>query len=439
MPTLYYSSGQAARELGVTPNQIRTLCESGSIKATRTPGGQWRIPQEELRRLKHEGLPPAARPLPNQSDAAADSGARSRRMNHALLADPSERVIESAEDVLCLQNELKVLALCRQKEEELDWFRDREKEAEQRSSAQHRAEFEQDMQIEAERARQQWEVNWTRFALDRMTPNVVSAEDRLKVYQSVQKTLSMLQLWQPDEIVERVITGAVDKALAPWKRRQEYQSAIERACSTLPADIQRLKECEHLKLRAVESARAAIAELPESAPYGELEVVAVRAMRAIIVAYEHAKACEKIISSAWFLDSTPEEHKQCKEAVRLALESIEVGAPMSQMQEAAERAMAPYREKIAQRERHASNVLIEQIRLMTAGTAVGNHLGHIEKYLERQYEYPKGYTGIVELRKDADQLRKVIRDTLVDEYMAKRDMDGAQIRRRIEELIDEKL
>jgi excisionase family DNA binding protein len=438
MPTLYYSSGQAARELSATPNQIRTLCESGSIEATRTGGGQWRIRQQEVQRLKREGLPPVARPLPNQSDVRTPEGERSRRVNH-VLGDPSERVIESAEDVLCLQNEVKALALRRQKEEELDWFRDREKEAEEQRSAQQRAKFENDMRIEAERTRQQWEVRWTRFAMDQTPPYAASSENRLEVYQSVQKTLSELQAWQPDEIVERVIMGAVDKALAPWKRQQDRQNAIERACSTLPPDIQRLKECERLKLRAVATARAAIADLAEGTPFGELEVAAVGAMRGIVAEYEHAKACQNVISSAWFFDSTPEESEQCREAVRRALESLDVGVPMSKLREAAELATAPYRERIVQRKRDARNILIEHVRRMTAGTAVGIQLGHIETYLEREFEYPKGYAGIVERRKDADKVREIVRDTLVDEYMAKREMDGAQIRRRIEELIDESL
>jgi excisionase family DNA binding protein len=54
---LFYSSGQAARELGTTQTRIRALCESRAIEATSTPGGQWRVAREEVERLQAEGLP----------------------------------------------------------------------------------------------------------------------------------------------------------------------------------------------------------------------------------------------------------------------------------------------------------------------------------------------------------------------------------------------
>src|SRR6266849_11139962 len=46
MDEVYYSTGQAARELGITQAKIRTLCETEAIEATCTAGGQWRIAKE---------------------------------------------------------------------------------------------------------------------------------------------------------------------------------------------------------------------------------------------------------------------------------------------------------------------------------------------------------------------------------------------------------
>lgn len=43
MNAVYYSTGQAARELGVTQAHVRTLYDGGLIGAETTPGGQWRI------------------------------------------------------------------------------------------------------------------------------------------------------------------------------------------------------------------------------------------------------------------------------------------------------------------------------------------------------------------------------------------------------------
>lgn len=40
-----------ARALSVSDRQVRRWCESGQIKATRTPGGHYRIPRSEIARL----------------------------------------------------------------------------------------------------------------------------------------------------------------------------------------------------------------------------------------------------------------------------------------------------------------------------------------------------------------------------------------------------
>src|SRR5436189_2811450 len=67
MQPLYYSTGQAARQLGTTLAAIRVLCENRVVAAETTPGGQWRVPASEVERLKRDGLPPIPRPLPTES------------------------------------------------------------------------------------------------------------------------------------------------------------------------------------------------------------------------------------------------------------------------------------------------------------------------------------------------------------------------------------
>jgi len=66
MDSLYFSTGKAARALGVTADAIRNLCSAGSVRAEVTEGGQWRVPAEEIARLRRDGPPPIPRPLPGQ-------------------------------------------------------------------------------------------------------------------------------------------------------------------------------------------------------------------------------------------------------------------------------------------------------------------------------------------------------------------------------------
>jgi excisionase family DNA binding protein len=52
MATMFYSTGQAARELNITQDRVRQLCEAGAVTAEITAGGQWRVPKAEIDRLR---------------------------------------------------------------------------------------------------------------------------------------------------------------------------------------------------------------------------------------------------------------------------------------------------------------------------------------------------------------------------------------------------
>jgi hypothetical protein len=52
---LYFSTGDAARELGVIQDQIVALCKADAIEAELTPGGHWRIGEAVLNKLKERG------------------------------------------------------------------------------------------------------------------------------------------------------------------------------------------------------------------------------------------------------------------------------------------------------------------------------------------------------------------------------------------------
>ena len=100
MNGLYLPTGKAARTLGVTADAIRRLCEAGAIQAETTPGGQWRIPAEEVERLKEEGMPPVPKPMPGQGSRrgapAASTAAAAPIPNtgpSVLLAEPSEETV----------------------------------------------------------------------------------------------------------------------------------------------------------------------------------------------------------------------------------------------------------------------------------------------------------------------------------------------------------
>jgi len=439
MTNLFYSSGQVARELGASQSRIRALCESALIKATCTPGGQWRVSHDEVQRLKREGLPALARPLPDPVQTLAHSGHQARGGNRMLLAEPSERVIDAAEEVVCLENEVKAISLRRQMEEELDWFREREEQEDGRRIAQEEAAQERQAEADRERERQAWEVKWINFALDAIPPIAASSQNRVNVYQVVQQTLGTLQPWQPDRIVGEIIVGAVEKALASWERHQEEQKAIESASLSLPLEIRRRSEFAEAKQLALEAARAAIAKLSEGTPYSELEAAAVLAVKPIVVAYEHCQACEKIMSSTHLVGATSVESDEAREAVRRAMGALDIGVSVNELRKAQETALAPYRAKIAQREQAARASLVERFNETNVELGVDLQLQYIDTYLESEYDYADGYNGLVERRKDVERLRPIVRKTLIRECMANPEMNVENVYRRIEKLVDENI
>ena len=90
----FFSTGQAAQELGTSIPKVRALCETGMIEAEVTPGKQWRVPVAEVERLKRDGLPPIPRPIPEESadfDESDDHG-------HVVDHQQSSAVAAAAEE-----------------------------------------------------------------------------------------------------------------------------------------------------------------------------------------------------------------------------------------------------------------------------------------------------------------------------------------------------
>jgi excisionase family DNA binding protein len=105
MQPLFYSTGQVARELGITLAAVRILCENHVMAAETTPGGQLRIPASEVERIKRDGLPPIPRPLPVGSAAVARNGS-GRNGYPEPPAEPSYEVSSAAGQVAITRSTL---------------------------------------------------------------------------------------------------------------------------------------------------------------------------------------------------------------------------------------------------------------------------------------------------------------------------------------------
>ena len=290
-----YRSGQAAKILGVSAHALRRLAEAGLVDAEYT-GSQWRFPAEEIQRLRREGLPP----LPAMEEDSLRSARSPQRGNkpetEGLLAPPSEELIADAEDLERQKLKLQKLGVRRQMEEQMDFFRGRQQEEEDRETerqfqlqSQKRQQQRQQAQLREQQRRERWQSQWTEYAL-RSLPYDAPEEIKLQVHKQVAETLARLNPSESRQVVRQLVDAATQKALRPWRRRQEIQKIIEDA---LPYEIKYSDD----KPRAVRAAAQAVRKLRPDATREELELAAKEAMQPFIVKQDHEKQCEDIVGS----------------------------------------------------------------------------------------------------------------------------------------------
>lgn len=348
MEKLFFSTGQVARQLGATLANVRALCDAHAIKAETTRGGHLRVAAAEVERLKRDGLPPLPRPLPPASGPLAQNG-KVPRGHSPLLAAPSDEVIDSAEEVVRLENEVKSLGFRKQKEEQLDWFLERKERKAEREAQQHAAEQHRQAEIVAEQRRQVWKTYWTEYALGRI-PGDAPESVRLDVYQAVDDTLTNLEPTQPDSLTRRLVDGAVDRALAPWRSAVQKEVCIREACEDwdLPWNM---RHDRAWKARMYEAASAAVGRLRAGASVAEMDAATRQAIAPLVREFEHQRACAEIIASVRgeLSEAHAAEVEEGTEQVQKALAELPVGASRREMERTRDRALEPIRGRIAAR------------------------------------------------------------------------------------------
>jgi len=429
MRLLFYSTGQVARQLGTTLAAIRVLCEDRVIAAETTPGGHWRVPASEVERLKRDGLPPIPRPLPTQSAPPARNGRDGRHHYPELLAKPSDEVVSAADQVAITRSMLEKRKIDREMEETEDWFRERQRQ----QAAAEAAERQRTEAQQAEQRRLVWVHEWTQYALNSL-PYGARREVEMEVHTMVQEALSGLRPSQPAAITRRLVDAAVHRALGPWARKQEIERALQAGMNRLAWDVRIGPEYAPLKQRAWDAAVAAVGKVREEASYDEMETAAVQAVQPMIREHEHQQACQRIVGRVYILDATREEEEAAKEAVRRALAALPICAAAKELEQAEETALAPYKAAVATRKEKARLESEKQARRRAVEWKVDLQLDHIARYLKQEYDFDGGYG---EMSREADRLRPLIREALIDEVLENPDMSAEEIRESIEDQIDD--
>ena len=431
MRPLFYSTGQVALQLGTTLAAVRVLCENRVIAAETTPGGHWRVPASEVERLKRDGLPPIPRPLPTESAPPAGNGTAGRHGHPEFLAEPSDEVMAAADQVAITRSTLERRKIEREIEEQEDWFRERQR----REAAAEAAERQRTDAEQAEQRRLRWVQEWTQYALDSL-PYGARREVEMEVHTSVQEALSVLQPSQPEAVTRLLVDAAVHRALGPWTRKQEIERALQAAMDRLPWSVQFRPEYAPLKRRVWDAAVAALGKVREEASYNEMETAAVQAAQPMIREYEQQQACQLTVERVYIFDATLQQQEAAKEAVRQALAALPIGASAKQLEMAEETALAPYRAVVAARKEKSRLESEKQAQRRAAEFKADLQLDHIARYLEQEYKFDGGYW---EKHREADRLRPLIREALIEELLENSDMSREEIRESIENQIDDGL
>jgi hypothetical protein len=258
----------------------------------------------------------------------------------------------------------------------------------------------------------------------------------MEVHAMVQEALSVLQPSQPAAITQRLVDAAVHRALGPWTRKQEMERALQAGMNTLPWNVRCGSEHAGSKQHAWDAAVAAVRKVREGASYHEMETAAVQAVQPIIREYEYQEACQRIVGRIYIYDATREEAEAAKEAVRKALAALPIDAAAKQLEKAGETALAPYKAAVAMRKEKARLESEKQAQRRAVAWQVDLQLGHIARYLEDEYDFDGGDAA---MRREAERLRPLIWEALIDELVENPGMSADEIRESIEDQIDDRL
>jgi hypothetical protein len=181
---------------------------------------------------------------------------------------------------------------------------------------------------------------------------------------------------------------------------------------------------------------AAVRQVREEASYHEMETAAVQAVQPMNREYEYQEACQRVVGRIYIYDATREEEEAAKEAVRKALAALPIDAAAKQLEKAGETALAPYKAAVATRKEKVRLESEKQAQRRAVAWKVDLQLDHVARYLEEEYDFDGGYS---EMRREADRLRPLIREALIDELVENPAMSADEIRESIEDQIEDRL
>lgn len=443
---LFFSSGQVAEDLGVSQDYVRRLCQAGVVRAELTQGGQFRIPQAERERLLKEGPPRLPRPLPG--DKGRPTASRAGAPPLGLLAQPSDDLIEKAEEVARRAYEVQALRLQRRIDAEADRIRRREARIEQEQREQEETIQARLAAQQAEKERAGWLQGWEEYAL-RNLPYNATAQVRLDVHQQVRERLSDLDPLPTAATVQRVIQAIVDEAMRVARCRQESHDIIQKLMSDLPSDLRYGADFELERNTAVNLMGEALDRLPVDAGVEQKQATARLALEPVMVCYRHQLACQALLQGLYGMipRANQAEKQEAWKALGAALQQVPVGASQTKLEAVRAKVVSEALERVEQRLSDERRQAEERARQREEArrrseaefrvTMAISHVDEVLKELEREGEVEFG--GWHDRWETGKKMRETVSPLLVEELVKEPEVSTEQVQKRVGALVRKSL
>ena len=426
--------------LGLDTRTVRRMCAEGRLKSFVTPGGHRRIALADIEAVREGTADP---------QRSAD---RSHPQPSAIIRQKRERLEELN---LALQERRAKVAL-----QEFDDEQRQRAEEEQAAERAHEGEARRmRLAAEGERERRQqerkevlakreWQDEKVRLALNSL-PADAPQDIVLDVTEAVRKNLEDLyqSAGHAEDVADKIILAIVEKESRSWRRSQLAELAAQKAAEELTGfERNYWGPPTEWQLAAEEEALAAIAKLPEPAPFEQMVSAARAAGKRVSQKYELSEKCKwAMIRLSSLLPgllpySSSQEKVKAEEAVRTAFAGLPVGASSSEFDAARDEGLAPFiaAEAQARAEREAIQTKAQADREANEAKRkleieADLHSCRVNSYLGELEANPSGWDFEGKRYEYAEKIKHEIRPTLIEDLP----LDLTAGRKRVEELVDE--
>jgi hypothetical protein len=403
--------GQAAAQLGISPHHLRQLCKCGLVEAEQSPGGQWRIPMSEIRRLQSDGGPAA--PTFIEDDPEPPAPAPLPPANR-LLASPSPEMVYAVEDAEIEEAAVrKEEASVRRKESTVRKLRLEleEQEIQNQVDARRNRELAEAAtqqaaarQLEEDRLHAAWVEEWAEYTLGGLSRDVPGPL-RLALHNAIVNRLADMPRTQSAILTRQLIDAEKATVLAPWERQRALDKVVESVCGELPYELRSYEQNRVRKNQAAQAARAAIEQLGD-VPEWQMKLAGTAATEPIVTEFEHEQRCAKLASTLP-PGLTSDEQADARDQIQDALLQFPASTTQRKLEQARDEAFAPFRLVLAKREheRRRENLLFWVSLRLPSGLSSSDREKAIEEIRAAVAKLPVG---------SAEHDMEAARDRVVD-------------------------